>query len=67
MEFHPLHSVPKTDEEVIACLYYGKDELIGACLVGIYQVKCKQRLSLLDAYEHTLRTYLEICEKKIAG
>jgi hypothetical protein len=57
--FNPLTQIPTTDEEAESALSYGRDELTGKSLVGIFQVRRAQSDSLLEAYEAALVAHAE--------
>lgn len=52
--FDPMTQVPKTDEQAVTALRYGRSPLTGSCLVGLFQVYRAQGKPLLDAYEKAL-------------
>jgi len=53
--FDPMLDVPETDEEAEVALRYGKRELTGKNLVGIFQCRRAMGEDLLTAYEAALR------------
>jgi hypothetical protein len=52
--FDPMRNVPITDNEAETALRYGKDELFGSSLVGIFQCRRAMGQTLLEAYEAAL-------------
>jgi len=52
--FDPMLDVPKTDIEAEIALRYGKSDLMGRSMVGIFQVYRMQGDALLVAYEKAL-------------
>lgn len=59
-QFNPLSDVPTTQEEVYAALRYGRDEIVGNSLVGIFDCHIGMGDSLLDAYKKALLAHLGI-------
>jgi len=56
-------SVPQTDEAVFEIFETQYSGDIGAVLSGIYRCRRARGSSVLEAFEYTLRTYVEVHDK----
>ena len=54
MDFDAMTDIPTTDAQAETALLYGKSELTGKCLVGIFQCRRAKGEDLLAAYETAL-------------
>ena len=60
MDFDPMADIPTTDDQAETALLYGRSELTGKCLVGIFQCRRAKGEDLLAAYETALLASLGV-------
>jgi hypothetical protein len=57
-------NVPSTDDEVLLSFNDYSDTLLRQIMSGLYRVKRAQGLSVMDAYEFCLRSFLDASATK---
>jgi len=62
-DYTPKSTLPQTDEEVAVWFKENYNYYVGKCLYGIYRCRRGKGETLLDAYLHTLETFIEVCIK----
>ena len=60
MDFDAMTDIPTTDDQAETALLYGRKELTGKCLVGIFQCRRAEDEDLLTAYETALLASLGV-------
>ena len=67
MDFDAMADIPTTDDQAETALLYGRSELTGKCLVGIFQCRRAEGEDLLAAYETALLASLGVATVTATG
>ena len=67
MGFDAMADIPTTDDQAETALLYGKSELTGKCLVGIFQCRRAEGEGLLAAYETALLASLGVATATVTA